>query len=189
MGKRNDIPAQMAIHPGSILKEELRERGIKQKELARQMGIQASHLSEIICGKRPVTKSVADKLERVLGIPSIDWMRLQLAYEYDTMNLPRKTGTIEPIHPGRILGTELARRGVMLSDLATEMDVSPEQLTALSEGTIRLDAELAMMLEAAIGIKASWLLSMQNAYDMMIAERDTSFMDKLRKIRQLAAAL
>ena len=34
----------MAIHPGSILKEELRERGIKQKELARR-GVMLSDLA------------------------------------------------------------------------------------------------------------------------------------------------
>lgn len=189
MEKRNEAPAAMAIHPGSILKEELRERGIKQRELARQMGIQASHLSEIIRGKRPVTKSVADRLERVLGIPSIDWMRLQLAYDYDTVNLPREPGVIEPVHPGKVIRAELARRGIAVSELAVEMGVSLTQLNALSDGMIRLDAELALMLEAATGIKASWLLSMQNAYDMMMAERDTSFMDKLRNIRQIAAAI
>lgn len=83
MGRRNEAPARMAIHPGSILKVELRERKIKQRELAEMMGMQASHLSEVIRGKRPITKPVADKLEAVLGIPSIDWMRLQLAYDYD----------------------------------------------------------------------------------------------------------
>jgi HTH-type transcriptional regulator/antitoxin HigA len=76
----------MAIHPGTILKEELRERKIKQRELAEQMGMQPSHLSEIVRGKRPMTKTVADKLEAVLGIPSIDWMRLQLAYDYKILD-------------------------------------------------------------------------------------------------------
>ena len=76
----------MAIHPGTILKEELRERKIKQRELSEQMGMQPSHLSEIVRGKRPMTKTVADKLEAVLGIPSIDWMRLQLAYDYKILD-------------------------------------------------------------------------------------------------------
>ena len=86
MGTRNEAPARMAIHPGTILKEELRERKIKQRELAEQIGMQPSHLSEIVRGKRPMTKAVADKLETVLGIPSIDWMRLQLAYDYKILD-------------------------------------------------------------------------------------------------------
>lgn len=86
MATRNEAPVRMAIHPGTILKEELRERKIKQRELSEQMGMQPSHLSEIVRGKRPMTKTVADKLEAVLGIPSIDWMRLQLAYDYKILD-------------------------------------------------------------------------------------------------------
>ena len=66
---RNEAPAQMAIHPGSILKEELKERGISQKNFAKKIEMQPSHLNEIIKGKRSITKQVADKFEEVLGIP------------------------------------------------------------------------------------------------------------------------
>lgn len=84
MAIRNEAPALMAIHPGSILKEELMERGISQKDFAKMISMQPSHLSEIIKGKRSITKPVADKLETVLGIPSIDWVNLQIGYDYDT---------------------------------------------------------------------------------------------------------
>lgn len=186
---RNEAPARMAIHPGSILKEELLERKITQCDLAQRMGVQPSHLSEIIRGKRPVTKSIADKLERVLDIPSIDWMRMQLAYEYDTIGLSRETGVIEPVHPGRILKSELTRQSISVQELAAEMGLSGQQLNAFIDEKVRLDAELAMMLEAAIGLKASWLLSLQNEYDMLVAKHNESFMAKLRRIRQIAAAL
>ena len=35
-----------AVHPGETLREELKERGIKQKELAAKIGILPSHLNE-----------------------------------------------------------------------------------------------------------------------------------------------
>lgn len=73
----------MPVHPGSILKEELLERGISQKTFAKDIEMQPSHLSEIIKGKRAITKQVADKLEKVLGIPSIDWVNLQIRFDYD----------------------------------------------------------------------------------------------------------
>ena len=66
MATKNEAPALMAIHPGSILKEELAERGISQKNFAKSIEMQPSHLSEIIKGKRSITKQVADKLEEVL---------------------------------------------------------------------------------------------------------------------------
>jgi HTH-type transcriptional regulator/antitoxin HigA len=84
MAIKNDAPALMAIHPGSILKEELVERGISQKDFAKMISMQPSHLSEIIKGKRSVSKPVADKLQEVLGIPSIDWVNLQIAFDYKT---------------------------------------------------------------------------------------------------------
>lgn len=83
MATRNEAPALMAIHPGSILKEELIERGISQKDFAKMIMTQPSHLSEIIKGKRSITKPVADKLEMVLGIPSIDWVNLQIRFDYN----------------------------------------------------------------------------------------------------------
>ena len=84
MATRNEAPALMAIHPGSILKEELIERGVSQKDFAKMIAMQPSHLSEIIKGKRSITKQVADKLEEVLGIPSIDWVNLQIGFDYKT---------------------------------------------------------------------------------------------------------
>lgn len=39
---KNEAPAQMAIHPGNILKEELKERGISQKISQRKL--RCSHL-------------------------------------------------------------------------------------------------------------------------------------------------
>ena len=84
MATNIEAPIFMAIHPGCILKEELIERGISQKTFAKDIEMQPSHLSEIIKGKRSITKPVADKLEGSLGIPSIDWVNLQTKFDYDT---------------------------------------------------------------------------------------------------------
>ena len=35
-------------------------------------------------GKRSITKPVADKLEVIPGIPSIEWVSLQTRFDYDT---------------------------------------------------------------------------------------------------------
>jgi plasmid maintenance system antidote protein VapI len=44
-----------------------------------------------------------------------------------------------------------------------------------------------MMMEAALGVDAAPLLAMQNEYDMLMAERNELFMEKLRQIRRVAA--
>ncbi len=76
------IPA-FAVHPGEILREELKERGIKQKDFSKQIGVQATHLNEVIKGKRNINADLAQKLERNLGISFQTWMNLQNNYIYD----------------------------------------------------------------------------------------------------------
>ncbi len=75
------VPA-IVTHPGSILKKELKARGIKQKDFARAIGMPAPNLSELIKGKRNVTETIAIRLEDELGIPFQNWMNLQNRYYY-----------------------------------------------------------------------------------------------------------
>ena len=73
----------MAVHPGEILAEELRERGISQRTFAEQIGMRPSHLCELLHGKISVTKAIADKLQDALGVDSQSWVNLQTQYNYD----------------------------------------------------------------------------------------------------------
>lgn len=72
-----------ATHPGTILKYELEERGITQKAFAELIGMQKSHVSELIKGKRSMTKAIANKIEAKLGISAISLINLQTKYDYD----------------------------------------------------------------------------------------------------------
>ena len=76
------VPAR-AVHPGEVLREELLERGIKQKDFAKKIGVQPTHLNEFIKGKRNLSESLAIKLEKALGISYKNWMSLQNGYSYD----------------------------------------------------------------------------------------------------------
>ena len=92
METRNENPTPwIATHPGTVLKLELEERGISQKEFAEMLGMQKSHLNEIIKGKRAMTNSVADKIEEELGISSVSLMNLQTQYEYDLRQIESRS--------------------------------------------------------------------------------------------------
>ena len=83
------------LHPGGTLKEELMARGIRQKVFATQIGIQATHLSAIIHGKRDITPAVAAKLE--LGLPEIPahiWIKLQENYNLDVQRCRIRTSSL-----------------------------------------------------------------------------------------------
>ena len=63
-----------------MLKDELKERGISQKQLSEQTGIKPSVISETINGKRSVSLNVAVALEKALGIPADIWMNMQTQF-------------------------------------------------------------------------------------------------------------
>ena len=88
--RSNRIVPARAIHPGEILREELRERGIKQKDFAQVIGVQATHLNEFIKGKRNLNEDLALKLESQLGIPFRTWMNLHNGYIYECKALDEK---------------------------------------------------------------------------------------------------
>lgn len=94
MGTRNEKEVMLneemmayAIHPGSILQEELKARGIKQKDFAKSIGMEATHLSAIIHGVRNITAAIAAKLESGLGISAKVWLNLQNDYNLDKRRL------------------------------------------------------------------------------------------------------
>ena len=60
----------MAVHPGMMIKPEIDERGISQKEFAKMLGTQPSHLSEVLNGKRALTTELAVKIENAIGLPA-----------------------------------------------------------------------------------------------------------------------
>lgn len=84
MATRGDHPIPVrAVHPGEILREELQERGLRQKDFAQQIGVQPTHLNAFIKGKRNLNEGLAMKLEAHLGIPFKVWMNLHNSYTYD----------------------------------------------------------------------------------------------------------
>ena len=93
----------------------------------------------------------------------------------------------QPTHPGEVLKDELEYRGISQRSLAREMSISYSVLNEVLNGKRALNLELALMMEAALGVDAAPLLAMQNEYDMQMAERNESFMEKLKQIRRVAA--
>ena len=93
----------------------------------------------------------------------------------------------KPTHPGEVLKDELEYRGISQRGLAKEIGISYSAFNEMLNGKRSLSPELAMMMEAALGVDAAPLLAMQNEYDMLMAERNESFMKKLNYIRRIAA--
>ena len=74
----NRLTPAYPTHPGEILKDEIECRGISQRKLATQMGMQYSVLNEILNAHRPLTEKTALLFEAALNVDAETLMRLQL---------------------------------------------------------------------------------------------------------------
>lgn len=79
-----------AVHPGLVLKDELRERNITPTALARQIDVPPNRIGQIIAGKRSVTGDTALRLGRWFGTDPQFWLNLQA--HYDLVMADRKAG-------------------------------------------------------------------------------------------------
>jgi len=77
------------IHPGEILMEEfLRPMDISLSQLARDIGVPAGRISQIVRGKRAITADTALRLGKYFGVSPEMWLGLQSDYE---LRLARRT--------------------------------------------------------------------------------------------------
>ena len=70
------------ITPGEILSEEfIKPMGLSQYRLAKEIGVPAQRISEIVAGKRAVTADTDLRLCRFFGLSNGYWLRAQAAYD------------------------------------------------------------------------------------------------------------
>jgi addiction module HigA family antidote len=81
------------VTPGEILLEEfLKPMGLSQYRLAKEIGVPAQRISEIIAGRRAVTADTDLRLCKFFGLSNGYWLRAQAAH--DTEVAARSMGSI-----------------------------------------------------------------------------------------------
>ncbi len=81
------------IHPGEVLLEEfLKPMGITQYRLAKDIGVSARRINEIVHEKRAISADTALRLGRYFGTSAEFWINLQTHYdlEIETKKLASK---------------------------------------------------------------------------------------------------
>ncbi len=76
-----EIRSDIILHPGEVLRDELKARKLMKSVFALEIKVYPSHFSEILKGKRNMNASLAIKLEKALGISAEFWIRLQGEYD------------------------------------------------------------------------------------------------------------
>lgn len=69
------------VHPGEILREELKARGTTVTQAARALGVTRKALSDVVNRKAGVSPVMARRLEAALDTPARLWIGLQAAYD------------------------------------------------------------------------------------------------------------
>lgn len=94
-----------------------------------------------------------------------------------------------PTHPGEILKEEIEYRGISQRKLAERMGIGHSVLNEILNARRPVTEKTAMMFEAALGVEAEPLMRLQMRYNVRIAQKDKSFMQRLDNIRKIAAVL
>ncbi|TDI74387.1 MAG: addiction module antidote protein, HigA family [Bacteroidetes bacterium] len=72
------------IHPGEILLEEfLKEFGVSQNRLGRDIGMSPRAINEIVRGKRSITANSALRIAKYFGTSPEFWLNLQSNYDLE----------------------------------------------------------------------------------------------------------
>jgi HTH-type transcriptional regulator/antitoxin HigA len=70
----------IATPPGFTIKEQLKDRGMSQKEFATRMDMSEKYIGRLINGDIHLTPECAVRLEMVLGVPAKFWNNLESIY-------------------------------------------------------------------------------------------------------------
>jgi antitoxin HigA-1 len=79
-----------AVHPGRLLKRELKARELSANRLALDLGVPSGRITDILNGRRSITAGTAVRLGRYFGNSAQFWLDLQS--QYDIVVVEREHG-------------------------------------------------------------------------------------------------
>jgi addiction module HigA family antidote len=86
-----------AVHPGEVLREDfLVPLGLSVHALAKDLGVPATRIHEIVKERRAVTADTAERLARYFGGDAASWLAMQAIYDLKT--LPTRAEIAQSVH-------------------------------------------------------------------------------------------
>lgn len=85
-------------------------------------------------------------------------------------------------HPGEVLKDELDARGIRQNDFAKEIDVQKSFLNEIVNGKRPVTADLAIVLEKALGISADYWMKFQSQYEIDKARLKEKNLQRIKNI-------
>ena len=87
------------VTPGELLREEfLTPMGITKYRLAKEIGVPAQRIGDIVAGKRAISADTDLRLCRFFGLSDGYWLRAQVAHDTEVAR-EKLAGELEKIRP------------------------------------------------------------------------------------------
>jgi addiction module HigA family antidote len=97
------------VTPGELLRQEfLVPMRISRYRLAKEIGVPAQRIGEIVAGRRSITADTDLRLCRFFGLSNGYWLRAQAAYDTEVAE-DALAKTLQKIKPWQRIGTQLGR--------------------------------------------------------------------------------
>ncbi len=94
------------IHPGEVLLEDfMKPLGLSQYRVAKDIGVPALRISQIVRSRRSITADTALRLARYFGTSAAIWLRMQARYDLEVAEaelaerIAREVKVLQIAHP------------------------------------------------------------------------------------------
>ncbi len=94
----------------------------------------------------------------------------------------------QPLHVGGLIDMLLDIAGMSVETLAEKIDVPVDVLNDIVGEKAPITYEIAALCGTVLGMPTHVFMDQQAEYDRMMAKRNKSFMQKLSRLRKVAAA-
>ncbi|MDR2651212.1 MAG: HigA family addiction module antidote protein [Prevotellaceae bacterium] len=94
-----------------------------------------------------------------------------------------------PVHPGELIKDELESRNISQRTFAYKFGVSNTMLNEILNGKRPVSVDFALLVETSLGISAGLLVRMQTSYNLQMAQKNKKMIEKLKKVREIAASM
>ena len=93
-----------------------------------------------------------------------------------------------PTHPGEVLKEELEVRGITQKEFSQNTGISYTMLNEILNAKRPVTSDVALIIEAALGISPELLINMQSRYNLAQVRMRPSTNSNLSRIRKLCAS-
>jgi len=93
---KGEIPA---VHPGRLLKRELKARALSANRVALDLGVPSGRITDMLNGRRAITADTAARLGRHFGNSAQFWLDLQSQYDIAVVEKERGPEITQRVRP------------------------------------------------------------------------------------------